>query len=121
MPEMRRGPTVKNIKQQTDIEEAEMDSSETNVTSMEQSNKEPSEAMAVSHRRSKKKWKDFSSAQKTRIVVQATIQMALAAWALWDIRHRSADRIKGSKRLWTLAAFVQPVGPIAYMLFGRKK
>jgi hypothetical protein len=46
--------------------------------------------------------------------------MALAAWALWDIRHRPADKIKGSKRWWTLAALVQPVGPIAYFVFGRK-
>ena len=68
----------------------------------------------------RKQWKDLSGAQRTRIVVQAAIQFALAAMALWDISHRPANRIKGSKRLWALAALVQPVGPIAYFLFGRR-
>ncbi|MFL5734092.1 MAG: PLD nuclease N-terminal domain-containing protein [Chloroflexia bacterium] len=71
--------------------------------------------------RKKKQWKDFSGAQKTRIIVQGAVQMALLAWTLWDLRHRPETRINGSKRLWTMAAFVQPVGPIAYIVFGRKR
>jgi Phospholipase_D-nuclease N-terminal len=99
----------------------EMDSAETNVTAEGPSSTEPAEMMVPDSPRSKKQWKDLSSGRKRRIAIQGMIQVALAAWALWDIRHRPADRIKGSKRLWTLAAFVQPVGPVAYFLFGRKK
>ena len=100
-----------------------MNSSETGIATTEDSSPQPARGMHPSRHRKgahRKQWKDFSRAQRTRIVVQAAIQMALAAWALWDIRHRPADKIKGSKRWWTLAAFVQPVGPIAYFVFGRK-
>jgi hypothetical protein len=69
----------------------------------------------------KKQWKDLSSKRRARIFVQAAIQLALTALALRDLRHRPADQVKGSKRLWALVAFVQPVGPIAYFVFGRKK
>jgi hypothetical protein len=65
-------------------------------------------------------WKELSEGQKARIVLQIVAQVALLVWALWDIRHRPDDRIKGSKRIWTLLAFAQPVGPVAYLLFGRK-
>ena len=100
-----------------------MDSSETGMADMEESSAQPAEGKARGRHGKgapRKHWKDLSGARRTRIVVRAVIQMALAAWALWDIRHRPASKIKGSKRWWTLAAFVQPVGPIAYLLFGRK-
>jgi hypothetical protein len=41
--------------------------------------------------------------------------------ALWDLAHRPASQIKGNKRVWAVFAFVQPVGPLAYLLFGRKR
>ncbi len=68
-----------------------------------------------------KKWRDMSTAQKTRIVVQPMAHLRLLAAVLLDIRRRAPDRIRGSKRLWTVAAFVQPIGPIGYFLFGRKR
>ena len=100
-----------------------MESSKTGTANMEKSNAQPAEGKHLGrHGRGapRKQWKDLTSAQRTRIVAQAAIQFALVAWALWDISHRPANKIKGSKRLWALAAFVQPVGPIAYFLFGRK-
>ena|SRR5687767_4279537 len=66
-------------------------------------------------------WQNLSSKQKGRFIVQGVIQFALLLWTLWDLRHRAADKVKGSKRFWTLFAFVQPIGPISYLLFGRKK
>ena len=71
--------------------------------------------------RGRKSWKDLSSAQRGRMAVMGTVRMALMIWMLWDLHHRPADKIKGSKKLWTLAAFMQPVGPIAYLVFGRKR
>src|SRR6476646_6267114 len=99
-----------------------MDSSETGMASMDKSSGQSAKGKPPGHRRRgapRKKWKDLSSAQRTSIVAQVAIQCALLIWALWDISHRPANKIKGDKRLWTLAAFVQPVGPIAYFLFGR--
>jgi hypothetical protein len=53
--------------------------------------------------------------------VSAFVQIALLVAALIDIRGRSAGDIRGSKRWWTAALFVNFVGPIAYFLFGRKR
>jgi hypothetical protein len=71
--------------------------------------------------KAKKKWSELSPARKARIVVQLAIQCSLTAWTLWDLNHRPASQINGDKRWWMLGAFVQPFGPIAYLLFGRKK
>jgi len=67
-----------------------------------------------------KQWQDLTATQKLGIVVLGLIQFTLMAAALWDIRQRPADEIKGSKRMWTAAAFINFFGPIAYFLVGRK-
>ncbi len=51
----------------------------------------------------------------------SVVQVTLLAAALWDISHRPAAGIKGSKKAWTAASFVNFVGPIAYFVFGRKR
>ena len=68
-----------------------------------------------------KQWSELSTAQKTRIVVIGAVQVSLLIAALRDIRRRSPEEIKGSKKLWTAALVVQPIGPISYFLFGRKR
>jgi hypothetical protein len=77
--------------------------------------------MKERHSLSGKSWHDLSQRQKTGIVVQGTLQLALMAWTLWDVRRRDPAKLNGSKRLWTALAFVQPLGPIAYFFFGRKR
>jgi hypothetical protein len=67
-----------------------------------------------------KRWQDLTNTQKTAIILLSFFQFALFVAALWDIRQRPAEQINGSKRLWTLAAFVNFVGPLAYFIFGRK-
>jgi len=69
----------------------------------------------------KKRWSDMSRGQQAATVVGAVVQMTLLAAALWDISHRPAAGVNGSKRAWTAASFVNFVGPIAYFLFGRKR
>ncbi|MBM3696569.1 MAG: PLDc_N domain-containing protein [Actinobacteria bacterium] len=69
----------------------------------------------------KKKWRDMSRGQRAATIVGSIVQVTLLAAALWDIAHRPESGIKGSKKLWTAAAFVNFAGPIAYFLFGRKK
>jgi hypothetical protein len=69
----------------------------------------------------RKKWQDLTLVQQISITLAATMQFLLLAAALWDIRHRAADEINGSKQVWTAAAFVNFVGPIAYFVFGRKR
>jgi hypothetical protein len=68
----------------------------------------------------KKKWSEFSRGRQVATVLSSIVQVSLLAAALWDIHHRPAEQVKGSKAAWTAAAFVNFIGPIAYFLFGRK-
>jgi hypothetical protein len=67
-----------------------------------------------------KQWSELKGGTKVRIGVMALVQLALLSAALWDIRRRPAEEIKGSKWMWVAISFVNFVGPIAYFLFGRK-
>ncbi len=68
----------------------------------------------------RKQRQTFSPA-RARAAGQAIINLALVIWAVRDIRRRSDDEIKGNRKLWMLAAFAPPIGPIAYFVFGRKR
>jgi hypothetical protein len=67
-----------------------------------------------------KRWQDMTNRQKAVIILLSFLQFALLGAALRDIRRRPAEQINGSKQLWTLAVFVNFVGPLAYFIFGRK-
>ena len=67
-----------------------------------------------------KQWSKLKGTSKMRIGIMAVVQLALLAAALWDIRRRPAQEIKGSKWMWVAISFINFVGPIAYFLFGRK-
>ena len=49
------------------------------------------------------------------------INLTLMILTIRDIRRRSDDEINGKRKLWLLAAFAPPIGPIAYFIFGRKR
>jgi hypothetical protein len=53
--------------------------------------------------------------------MQGLINLALMVWMIWDLRHRRDEEINGRRKLWLLAAFAPPIGPIAYLIFGRKR
>lgn len=55
------------------------------------------------------------------VAILAVIQVALTAAALLDIRRRDPNTIRGSRKLWTAASFVNFVGPIAYFTYGRRR
>ena len=66
-----------------------------------------------------KDWSDLTQVQKTGIVVLGIVQVTLLAAAQWDIHTRPEEEIRGNKWIWTVVAFVNFVGPIAYFLLGR--
>ena len=72
-------------------------------------------------KRNKKQWSEMTGPQRVSVVVGAVIQITLLVAALRDIRRRPADQIRGSKRLWTAASFINFIGPISYFVFGRKR
>ena len=66
-------------------------------------------------------WGDLSARQRKGILLGAVVQAGLLVAALADLRRRPQEEIRGDKRLWTAAAFVNFVGPISYFVFGRKR
>jgi hypothetical protein len=68
---------------------------------------------------SRKRWADYSRGQQAAILAGAAVEVVLTAVALRDLARRPADQVRGSKRLWAVGCFVQPVGPVAYLAFGR--
>ena len=68
----------------------------------------------------KRHWADLSSTQKAGVGVFLAVDLALLVTALWDVRHRSDDEIRGDRRLWTGLVLIDVVGPLAYFTIGRK-
>ena len=69
----------------------------------------------------RKHWSEFSGRQRTAIIVAGVVQTSLTVATLLDLRRRPNAQIRGSKHLWTAAAFVNFVGPLAYFTFGRRR
>jgi Phospholipase_D-nuclease N-terminal len=67
-----------------------------------------------------KRWSDLSSAQRAAIIAVSTVEVVLTAAALVDLARRPSGQVRGAKQLWALGCFVQPVGPIAYLAWGRR-
>jgi hypothetical protein len=73
------------------------------------------------HVKTRRRWSDFTPAQKAAIAIVGMVQVLLLVAALVDLRRRPAARINGNKKLWVFVSFIDFFGPIAYFLFGRKK
>jgi hypothetical protein len=54
------------------------------------------------------------------IIAMSAVELALTTTALVDLARRPADQVRGPKPLWVLGCFVQPVGPLAYLVLGRR-
>jgi hypothetical protein len=68
----------------------------------------------------KKKWSDLSEQQKRAVFVGGVLETVLTTVAIRDLSRRSADEVRGPKVAWRLAFFVQPFGPLAYFVAGRR-
>lgn len=68
----------------------------------------------------RKKWSEMSPAAQRTVVVVGLAEVALTTVALIDLARRPAQQIRGSKPVWALGIFIQPVGPVAYLAFGRR-
>jgi len=67
------------------------------------------------------KWKDLNPNQEWLMTFVGVIDILLLAAALFDLNRRSPQEIRGNKTIWTLAVFVDFIGPGAYFLFGRRR
>ncbi|MFI7700666.1 PLD nuclease N-terminal domain-containing protein [Nonomuraea sp. NPDC049480] len=66
------------------------------------------------------RWDEMSNKQQGALIALTSIEVALTAAAAVDLCFRPRGDVRGRKGLWWLAIFVQPVGPIAYLLWGRR-
>jgi hypothetical protein len=67
-----------------------------------------------------RKWSDLSEGQRRAIIVGTAVEVILTTVALVDLARRPRAQVRGPKALWALGCAVQPVGPIAYLAFGRR-
>ena len=47
-------------------------------------------------------------------------ELVMTSIALADLARRPARQLRGSKLMWLVTFVVQPVGPILYLLVGRR-
>jgi hypothetical protein len=69
----------------------------------------------------KKSWSDLSAGQRAAVVAGGVAELVVTTRAVRDLVRRPSAQVRGPKALWFLAAFVQPVGPAAYFLVGRRR
>ncbi len=69
----------------------------------------------------KGRFRDLPSWQQRTIGAAAAVQFTLLAAALTDIWRRPQAEIRGPKRIWSVAVFINFAGPVAYFLFGRAR
>jgi hypothetical protein len=69
----------------------------------------------------KKRWSDLSPQQRAAVVGAGMVQLALQVAALKDLRRRRPDQVNGSKAMWVALSFVNVLGPLAYLVFGRRR
>jgi hypothetical protein len=55
------------------------------------------------------------------VVASVAVQIGLFVAALADLWRRPADRLRGSKAVWTAVSCVNFLGPLAYFAFGRRR
>jgi hypothetical protein len=68
-----------------------------------------------------RRMRDLSAPQRALLGVLIVLQLGLLAAALFDLSRRPARKVRGDKRLWVAAVFVNYAGPIAYFTYGRKR
>jgi hypothetical protein len=69
------------------------------------------------------RWRDLSERRRRVIIGAAIGEAVLKTAVLIDIRRRPASQIRGSKRMWIIAAVLvnsAGVGPLSYFAFGRR-
>ena len=70
------------------------------------------------------RWSELSENSRRLIIAAAIGEAVLKTAVLIDIRRRPASQIRGSKRIWIIAAVLvnsAGVGPLSYFAFGRRR
>lgn len=74
----------------------------------------------MAQRRQKRTWQDLTPAQQRAVIVGGAVEVVLTTLALVDLARRPSEQVRGPKLLWVAGCVVQPFGPIAYLVWGRR-
>jgi hypothetical protein len=69
----------------------------------------------------KRRWSEMSPRQRKLVVLGGVLQMVLATVAGRNLARRPAEQVRGPKLAWSLALTVNTVGPLAYLIWGRRR
>ena len=70
------------------------------------------------------RWSELSQSSRRLIIATAIGEAVLKTAVLIDISRRPASQIRGSKRIWIIAAVLvnsAGLGPLSYFAFGRRR
>ncbi len=70
-------------------------------------------------KRKKMGWQDLDERQKRGLGLAAMVQVALLLFALYDWFRRPGSEMRGPKFVWLPLLFVNFIGPLGYLKFGR--
>lgn len=65
-------------------------------------------------------WSDLTPRQQRGVAGAGAVQLVLFLAAIISVRRTPQERIRGSRTAWTLACFVNWIGPLAWFAIGRR-
>lgn len=68
----------------------------------------------------KRSWSDLSRTQRRLIIAGGVVESVVTTMALRDLARRPGSQVRGPKAAWAAGCVVQPIGPVAYLLLGRR-
>jgi hypothetical protein len=68
----------------------------------------------------RRRWRQLPRWQRAATLVLAPIEVLLTTTAAVDLARRPPSLVRGTKAAWWPTIFVQPVGPVAYLVWGRR-
>lgn len=77
--------------------------------------------MMQKERFARRDWSELSPQARAALILGGIVQIGLLIGALWDIRRRSAEAIRGPKPMWYAVSFINFVGPLSYFVVGRRR
>ena len=69
--------------------------------------------------RARRRWRDYSPAERASLVALGALEVGLAAAAWADLARRDQAEVRGRKWVWALVIAINIVGPLAYFRWGR--
>lgn len=68
-----------------------------------------------------RRWSDLTGWQRTVVLTLASTELALTATAAVDLWSRPRTEVNGVKARWWPVLLIQPIGPLVYLLRGRRR